>query len=363
MKPLWQPGKVIEALSFLRVDFVGMADYVPIAGKCVNATINLPARLRMEARKDDQIHISAGTFGLAKYDIGQINDGQAGDMFMRALSAVDYPFAFGANVAVDCEFGAIGMSSSSSVAALYITALELACDLPYDPLKIARRTRDIEPHWYGRQDQLAVAFGGMNLWDMRNGTVENGRVTEFGEVYRHPIHRPLGKQATLEQCLLLYHSGIDEGSSDILKSVMAKDASDPSQAHIFYDMSDLANEAYEILSCPDGNDIEWLKPLGDCFSRVWTAHKRLHPSVTNPRIDDLLGAAYRAGALGGRVSGAGGRGVMTFICKPGERARIIAALDKVDSPYHAQSGKVYNRGNQIHFGGFTDQGAKAWYRN
>lgn len=351
----WEPGKVAEGESPLRVDFMGMTDYFPVDGKCINATIGLKAYLRVAARNDDKITVNAGSFGEHTYHLSDISS--ADDMFIRALALVEYGkrFKFGMDVCVDCEYGAIGLSSSSSVGGLYVQATRLICGLPIDKLEVAKSIQAIEPHWYGRQDQLSVAFGGFNLWHMSKGLVRNGKVVEFGRVDRYPITLSPSKLATLNQCFLIYNSGIEEGAGEILRSVMENYDSDPTLQRIFAAMNEQAGAIYRILSDTDKSD-GWLSELGEAFNRIKMLHEQLHPSVTNERMEALFKAAKKAGALGGRYSGAGGRGALTFICRPGERQKITAALNEVETDFHG-----FRYGRQIHFNGFTEEGAKAWY--
>lgn len=363
MQRLWTHGAVVTATSPLRVDFCGMTDYIPAESWCVNATVGgLTARLRMESRQDDQIHIDAGSYGIATFTLADI--GKSDNMFMRALDEHDYAqrFDFGLIVKVNCEFGAIGLSSSSSVASLYNAALALICGEPYDPLQIAMQTQAIEPHWYGRQDQLAVSFGGFNLWHMKPGLVkEDGTAISFGKVERFPITMAVGaKEILTEDSLLIYDSGIAEGASRVLDNVMENYENDSNLRRTFGRLNDLSQELYGILSQPKGR-MDWLHELGQAFDRIREAHERLHPSVTNQRMQDLFDAAKRVGALGGRYSGAGGRGALTFICLPGETAKVNAALDRVSTPHSSQDGAVYIKGQQIHFAGFSDAHATAWY--
>ncbi len=361
MKKLWRPGSAVAAASPLRVDLCGMTDYIPAESWCVNTTLTgLTARLRVAARDDDLVRINAGTYGTTVVPLADVEKTKG--MFPSALVRHNYAdiYDFGMDVKVNCEFGAIGLSSSSSVASLFNVALGLICGEPYDPLTIARQTQAIEPHWYGRQDQLSVAFGGLNLWHMSPGTVEEGVAVRFGEIERYPIIMPIGfKEKLCHECFLIYDSGIEEGASGVLERVADSYESDPALRAAFGDLNELAQGIHCILSRPKG-DVKWLYQLGDTFDAIREAHERLHPSVTNQRMQDLFKAARKAGALGGRYSGAGGRGALTFICKPGETAKVTAALDSVSTP-HKVNGRTFTRGRQIHFGSFGDTCAHAWF--
>jgi len=360
-RAVWRPGAVVLASSPLRVDMCGMTDYIPAESWCVNATVTgLSARARLQARGDRLVRVVSGAN--ESYTLCLDEVAGAPSTFARALALHDYAsaFDFGVDVKVECELGALGLSSSSSVASLFNVALCLICNVPYDPMTIARQTQAVEPHWYGRQDQLAVAFGGINLWHMTPGVVKDGVAVAFGEVERFPIAIPACLTEELcNECFLIYDSGIEEGAAGVLECVAARYDSDQSLRATFSEMNDLAKSIHRILG-RSRDDVEWLSELGEAFSAVRDAHERLHPSVTNQRMRDLFRAAALAGALGGRYSGAGGRGALTFICKPGEIARVTAALNNVCTP-HAANGRTFTRGRRIHFGIFGDIRARAWF--
>jgi len=62
------------------------------------------------------------------------------------------------------------------------------------------------------------------------------------------------------------------------------------------------------------------------LSEVWELHKRLHADVTNDRVEELHEVAMSAGAIGGRVCGAGGGGTLAFYCPPPADYRVARAL-------------------------------------
>jgi D-glycero-alpha-D-manno-heptose-7-phosphate kinase len=68
--------------------------------------------------------------------------------------------------------------------------------------------------------------------------------------------------------------------------------------------------------------------FGALLDEGWQAKKRMAKGITNPRIDDVYAAARRAGALGGKVSGAGGGGFMFFVADPSRRFAVQDALQR-----------------------------------
>jgi D-glycero-alpha-D-manno-heptose-7-phosphate kinase len=69
-----------------------------------------------------------------------------------------------------------------------------------------------------------------------------------------------------------------------------------------------------------------LSEFGELLGAVWESKKRLSPRITTPTIDEAYAAALEAGALGGKVVGAGGGGFMIFYCRPRHRHRVEERL-------------------------------------
>jgi D-glycero-alpha-D-manno-heptose-7-phosphate kinase len=86
--------------------------------------------------------------------------------------------------------------------------------------------------------------------------------------------------------------------------------------------------------------------LGELLHEAWEAKKQMATGISTPQIDELYDEARKAGALGGKIPGAGGGGFMFFICKPGSRFAVQAALQK--------------GGAQIANFKFTHEGVRSW---
>ena len=69
-----------------------------------------------------------------------------------------------------------------------------------------------------------------------------------------------------------------------------------------------------------------LTEFGELLGTAWSHKKRMSPRISTPLIDEAYDAAMATGALGGKVTGAGGGGFMLFYCPPGTRHRVAAEL-------------------------------------
>jgi D-glycero-alpha-D-manno-heptose-7-phosphate kinase len=84
----------------------------------------------------------------------------------------------------------------------------------------------------------------------------------------------------------------------------------------------MVDRAMEILTSPSTSIVEF----GRLLDEAWARKRRLSDRVSNPAIDQVYDAAKRAGAIGGKLLGAGGGGFMLLFVRPEERARVLEAL-------------------------------------
>jgi D-glycero-alpha-D-manno-heptose-7-phosphate kinase len=72
-----------------------------------------------------------------------------------------------------------------------------------------------------------------------------------------------------------------------------------------------------------------LNDFGELLDEAWQSKKMLSPKISNPRIDEMYDSARKAGAIGGKVTGAGGGGYMLFYCRFERKHRVAEALAKL----------------------------------
>jgi D-glycero-alpha-D-manno-heptose-7-phosphate kinase len=160
----------------------------------------------------------------------------------------------------------------------------------------------------GSQDQVAVAHGGLNRIHFRtNGGIEV-----------EPLEISSERKAELESRLLLFYSGMSRSSSDVATSVVANFSSNEKNLRR---MRTLVDEAVNILRGPTPID-----DFGRLLHETWTLKKCQSKLVSNSEIDSIYQKATGAGALGGKLLGAGSSGFMVFFAPPDRQADIKAAL-------------------------------------
>jgi D-glycero-alpha-D-manno-heptose-7-phosphate kinase len=162
----------------------------------------------------------------------------------------------------------------------------------------------------GKQDQYAAALGGFNCMHFA-GSVEAERL-EPGR----------GFVEKLRSRTVLCWTGESRVSGKIHDRVWeAYGAGDALTVRALFELKGLAQEAREVLLKGD------IDALGAVVRSNWENQKRLHESVTNPKVDALFEVAASAGAIGGKACGAGGGGCLVFICNEGKAGDVASALE------------------------------------
>jgi len=207
----------------------------------------------------------------------------------------------------------LGSSSSFTVALLnalhayrrdYVSSRQLAeeaCHLEIDVLR--------EP--CGRQDQYIAAFGGVAAMHFHpDGSVEIEPVRARPEVLDE-----------LEQNLVVVYSGTERPARVVLAEQGAKlDELDEDATSRMHRIKALGHEVLRLLETGE------VDLYGELLQEHWTAKRRVTSSMSDGTLDEHYEAARRAGAIGGKLMGAGGGGFFMFYVRPGERRSFVEAM-------------------------------------
>jgi D-glycero-alpha-D-manno-heptose-7-phosphate kinase len=207
-----------------------------------------------------------------------------------------------------------GMGSSSAFTVGLLHALHaLRGEMP-TKMQLARESIHVEQEMLqetvGSQDQVMAAFGGFR----------HVRFARDGKIAVSPLVLPPQRVAELQAHLMLFYTGIARTSSDVAQSYIARMDACQRQLHI---MQELVEESIDILA--SGMDI---RAFGDLLNEAWQTKRSLSTQVSNPEVDALYERARSAGALGGKLTGAGGGGFLLLFVPPGRRTAVIRTLDR-----------------------------------
>jgi D-glycero-alpha-D-manno-heptose-7-phosphate kinase len=161
----------------------------------------------------------------------------------------------------------------------------------------------------GLQDQIATAFGGFNqITVAQNGTYSVS-----------PMVLPRERLTALQDHLLLVFTGISRTAAEVAETVVGNLKRTAGSMHALRQMVD---QAVGILASPSADLVEF----GSLLREAWTLKRSLSDRVSNETVDSLLETAMRAGAVGGKLLGAGGGGFMLLFVRPEHRARVQESL-------------------------------------
>ncbi len=161
----------------------------------------------------------------------------------------------------------------------------------------------------GAQDQVSAAYGGFNRINFQvDGAIEVKRVLT-----------PPSRIAELEQNLALYFTGFARTASEIAQEQIRMT---PQRKQELDTMLQLVDEAENIIATP----LRSLNEFGRLLHEGWQIKRSLTQKITNANIDEIYEAGLGAGALGGKLLGAGGGGFMLFFVPPERKAALRARL-------------------------------------
>jgi D-glycero-alpha-D-manno-heptose-7-phosphate kinase len=208
-----------------------------------------------------------------------------------------------------------GIGSSSSFTVGFLLALHGLMGRMVTKREIAEQAIEVEQHWIkehvGSQDQYAAAFGGFNRIDFGPGK----------HIQLTPLIMAPEKLHYLQSNLLFCFSGIARHSADLQADHVKKLSSLQAECN---EMKALVEEAHKFLN---GGERD-LDDFGRLLDTSWKIKRGFSQKISNDVLDDLYDTAMRAGALGGKVCGAGGGGFMMFYVPPHKRETVKAALHK-----------------------------------
>ena len=177
----------------------------------------------------------------------------------------------------------------------------------------------------GSQDQALAAFGGFNHISF----FQNG---EFSIV---PMTVPPERMRELNSHLMLFYTGIKRTASDIAHSYDIK-----GKQRQLYAMKDLVEQGLLILN--SGSDIT---AFGELLHEAWQVKCKLSPKISNSHIDKIYSRALTVGAIGGKLTGAGGGGFMLLFVPPDRQENVKQTFNTlIHVPFQFENG-----GSQIIF--------------
>jgi D-glycero-alpha-D-manno-heptose-7-phosphate kinase len=308
--------------SPVRISFAGGGTDLPVyyeqfGGAVLSTTINKYFYTTLCKRNDGRIQVISSDLRIFEtwHDIKNMDVRGSGLAIPLAILK-----DLGCDISVDLFLSAeippgTGLGSSASVCVSILKTLTTYLNRPLSKYDLAERAfhiaRDVLGHHVGRQDEFAAAFGGLNFM-----TFDPDGLTEV---------QPVDLDATLlrefQSNLMLFFTGSAHHSWTILQEQEESTRSGKGAAvEALHRVRALADRMLTALRRGD------LTLFGSLLDEGWEAKRRISGRISNPRIDHLYDLARNAGALGGKITGAGGGGFLLLYCEHERQEAVRTAL-------------------------------------
>lgn len=311
-------------------------------GAILNATISLYARTTIETLDEEEgiTFFSVDNDKTYRFDCqaelplnGEI-DLQIG-IYNRIVKEFNdgKPLSFKLTTSMDVPTGS-GLGTSSTLVVSVLGAFVEWLQLPLGEYDIAQLAYDIERNDLnmagGKQDQYAATFGGVNFMEF------------YGDrVVVNPLRIKKSFLHEIAFDLILYYTKTSRESARIIEKQIEnvkKSDSKPIEA-----MHELKKHAFSMKEAFLRSEVN---KIGTVLHESWLNKKEMAAGISNPVIDNIYDTAINAGAIGGKISGAGGGGFMMFFTEKTNRYSVVKALEEL--------------GGEVKRYEFTNNGLFAW---
>ena len=279
--------------------------YKRYGGSVLTTSIDKYVYCIVKERFDKKIYINYSIKEIAD-SVSQIRH----DLVREALIKTGVKEGIEISFLSDIPSAGTGLGSSSSVTVGVLNALYLYTGRTIGAAQLAKEACEIEidklKKPMGVQDQYIASYGGLRLFEFTKSSVKTNKVNVSKEILQE-----------LEDHLILFFTGKTRNSSLVLKTQSKKI---PDKMPSLIKMSELTRKG--VIAIKKGD----FKKLGKLIDESWQLKKGFAKNVSNIIIDNMYQKALRAGAFGGKISGAGSGGFLTLIVKPSKRRAVIESL-------------------------------------
>ncbi len=280
--------------------------FVEHGGAVLTSAIDKYIYCIVTKRFDDKIYVNYSDKEIVS-SVGRIKH----ELVREAMKKVGVKKGVEISFLADIPSSGSGLGSSSSVTVGVLNALYLYAGETRDIHTLASEACSIEldnlKKPMGVQDQYIAAYGGINFIEFTSQGIKINKLALSEEQIED-----------FDSHLMVFYTGISRSSKSVLteqKRAINK------KTKLLLQMTEFAREGKKLLE-----NEKYLK-LGRLMDKSWRIKKRFASKVSNSKIDKMYNSALKAGAAGGKISGAGNGGFLTLIVSPGKRKKVRVALN------------------------------------
>lgn len=294
----------------LRLSFLGGGTdfddfYLKHSGAVISTTINKCVYVIVKERFDDMIYVN-----YSQKEMVDSVDKLEHELVRETMKMTGVEKGIEITTLADIPSEGTGLGSSSAITVGLLQAFYTYQGRIVTAGTLAEQACQIEINILGkpigRQDQYIAAHGNIRFITFANGGIEIAK-----------IELPAESKRRLNDALILFYTGITRKSSQILSE---QKANIDHQVTALCEMRKLAFKARDAIV--NGAFYEF----GEILHRGWELKRGLASKVSNSQIDEIYHAARQAGAIGGKLAGAGGGGFLLLCCPNGKQDKVRQAL-------------------------------------
>jgi D-glycero-alpha-D-manno-heptose-7-phosphate kinase len=319
----------------LRVSFAGggtdIPDYYKTGyGAVTSSTIRKYMYVTVNRRFDKDLRVS-----YSKTEIVDHVDKLEHGIVREALKKAGLTEGVEVTTIADIPSKGTGLGSSSALAVGLLNALYAFKGYRASPKKLAEEACEIEIERLGepigKQDQYISAYGGL----------QHIKFNADETVILDPVICPPKTKRDIENHLLLFYTGRTRQSGDILKK---QRGNTPKNKDTLDRMRDQAEELFKSLTS------QQIDKLGEILRDGWSMKRSLAKGISDGHIDDLYEKALTAGAVGGKITGAGGGGFLLLFVPPDRQSAVrttLKELREIEFKLEPQGSKIIYVGDEM----------------
>lgn len=301
----------------LRISFAGggsdlAAFYENEPGAVVSTAIDKYIYINVNVKFDQRIRASYSITEM----VDHVDELQH-ELIREALKLVKVEKGIEITSISDIPSRGTGMGSSSTYTVGLLNALHAFTGKYAGADRLARESCRIEIEKcgkpIGKQDQYIAAFGGLQFIQFNPD----------GSVFVDPVICRPETRSALQSRLLLLYTGMTRSADDVLSQQRANTLNDAATRAGLRSMVCMARKMRDAL-CADDLDC-----FGEMLHEAWMTKRELAQNITNPTIDDWYSRARKAGAVGGKLLGAGGGGFLLLYADPERHQSIRESLPEL----------------------------------
>lgn len=315
--------------------------YEKHGGAVVSTTINKYFYTFHSPRDDEKIQIISSDFQslLTVEDFYSLKFGEGFDIPSAVIKHYRVYQGFDLFMASEIPPGS-GLGSSGAVTVNMVRLCSLLKNENLTKRQVSEDAyfiqREILNLPIGKQDEYAAAYGGLNLIELSEKKISVSPIQIDPEV-----------KSCLEKNLLLFFTGRTRQASIILQQ--QEDAIKGNNTSIIEAMTMVKDNAYHIKDALEEGDLD---RFGRLLDEAWKCKKQMNPEITNENLDRIYEIAMENGALGGKITGAGGGGYFMFYCEEDKQDNLRSALEAeklsfLDFNFSDKGVTILNNGNTM----------------